>query len=62
MFDCGEIRVAPKLINTLNPTTCLPLLEGESVALSFEGTSVMFRTCLHSCHHNQSHFDTFGGR
>ena len=48
MFDCGEIRVAPNLINTLNPTTRLPLLEDESLALSFEGTIGMFRTWVPS--------------
>jgi hypothetical protein len=48
MFDCGEIRVAPNLINTLNPTTRLPLVEDESLALSFEGTIGMFRTWVPS--------------
>ena len=48
MFDCGEIRVASNLINTLNPTTRLPLLEDESLALPFEGNIGMFRTWVPS--------------
>ena len=63
MFDCcGEIRVAPNPINNLNPTTRLPLLEDDSLALSFEGTSGMFRTSVPSCHDNHSHFDISGDR
>src|SRR5579871_3228013 len=48
MFDADEIDVAPNLLNTLNPTVRLPLLEDMTKALPFEGTFGVFRTWIPS--------------
>src|SRR5579884_3944640 len=47
MFDV-EVRVAPNLVNTLNPAVRLPLLENQGSALSFQGTFGVFRTWVPS--------------